>query len=489
MTMSANRISWLLFVLAALPAWCASVPSAASDRPPNVIIALVDDLGHADLGCSGSVYYETPNIDRLAAGGMRFTSAYAASAVCSPTRASILTGRYPARIGITDWIRPLTGTVWTEQQIRDRPEHVWRSKRTLMNPSNPRWMEHDEVTIAEVLKERGYATGFVGKWHLGPEKWFPESQGFDFNAGGCDFGHPPDYFDPYPANHQRKTFPNLPPRNEGEYLTDREADEAVSFIRRHAERPFFLYLCHYAVHSPLQAKPDLVEHYRSKPAPPKDGQSHPPYAAMVHSVDDAMGRILETLQELDLADDTLILFTSDNGGATHFRATDNRPLRSGKGWPYEGGIRVPLIVRWPGRIETGATCDRPVCTIDLLPTICAATGAPLPAGRHIDGLSLMPLLEQSGPIDRESLFWHFPHFWFGYKVPPHSAVRHGDWKLIRWYISGAAELYDLAADPGEANDQAPAMPEKVRQLGSSLDAWLAETGAKLPLPNPSYRPP
>jgi arylsulfatase A-like enzyme len=409
--------------------------------------------------------------------------------VCSPTRASILTGRYPARLGITDWIRPLAGKDWTEQQVRSRPEYVGGRKRKLLTPSNPRWMEHNEVTIAELLRASGYATGFVGKWHLGPEGWFPESQGFDLNAGGCDLGHPPHYFDPYPAKHQPTSFPNLPPRKEGEYLTDREADEAVRFIRGNADRPFFLYLCHYAVHSPIQAKPDLVERYRRKPAPPDDGQNHPPYAAMVHSVDDAMGRILEALADSGIAENTLIIFTSDNGGATHFRATDNRPLRSGKGRPYEGGIRVPLVVRWPARVEAGTVCDEPVCTIDLLPTICAATGAVLPAEVSIDGVSLMPLLQRSGSVDRPALYWHFPHYWWGGRLAPYSAVRHGDWKLIRWYGGGAVELYNLAADLGETSDLAAEMPVKARELGSMLDAWLAETGAKLPRPNPDYQAP
>jgi arylsulfatase A-like enzyme len=489
MTATANPVLRFAPVLVVLVAWSVLTTTAASAAPPNVIIVLVDDLGYSDLGCYGSGFYETPNIDRLAAAGMRFMSAYAASAVCSPTRASILTGRYPARIGITDWIRPLVGQEWTEQEIRGRPEFVGDRKRQLLTPTRPRWMEHDELTIAEVLKASGYATGFVGKWHLGPEKWFPESQGFDFNAGGCALGHPPHYFDPYPAEHQRTSFPNLPPRKKGEYLTDREADEAVSFIQRHAGRPFFLYLCHYAVHSPLQAKPDLIEHYRAKPKSPDDGQNHPPYAAMVHSVDDAMGRILETVEELGIADNTLIFFTSDNGGATHFQATDNRPLRSGKGRPYEGGIRVPLVVGWPGRIEAGTTSDTPVSTIDLLPTICAATGAPLPAGLHIDGLSLLPLLDRSGSIDREALFWHFPHYWWGGRLTPYSVVRRGDWKLVRWYGGGADELYDLAADLGEANDLAAEMPERAHELGSMLDAWLAETGAKLPRTKPDYQTP
>jgi arylsulfatase A len=454
-----------------------------------VIIVLVDDLGYADLGCTGSAFYETPNIDRLAAGGMRFTNAYAACAVCSPTRASLLTGRYPARIGITDWIRPLTGEAWTEQKIRSRPPYVGGAKRRLLTPTRPRWMEHDEVTIAEVLKPRGYATGFIGKWHLGPEPWWPESQGFDSNLGGCDYGHPPAYFDPYPATHQRGTFPNLPPRAEGEYLTDREADEAVMFIRRHADRPFFLYLCHYAVHAPIQAKANLIEHYRAKPPPANDGQNHPAYAAMVHSVDDAMGRVLAALDELGLADNTLLVFTSDNGGATHFRATDNRPLRSGKGRPYEGGIRVPFIVRWPSHVEAGAVRDEPVCTIDLLPTICAVTGATLPPDRTIDGVSLQPLLERTGSLARTTLYWHFPHYWAGGNLSPYSVVRHGDWKLIRWYEDGTEELYDLATDLGEQDDRAADRPDKTRELDALLDAWLAETGARLPRPNPDDKAP
>ena len=481
------RLSSIVIVSAIALLMGSAAFGQAPPATPNVILVLVDDMGYADLGCYGSIFCETPNLDRLAKEGMRFTNAYAASAVCSPTRTSVLTGRYPTRLGITDWIRPLAGQNWTEAQVRNAPEYASNPNRKLLTPTNPRWMELEEITIAELLKLRGYATGFIGKWHLGPEGWFPEDQGFDVNIGGCDFGHPPDYFDPYLPKHQATTFPNLPPRKAGEYLTDREADEAVSFIRAHKDEPFFLYLCHYAVHSPIKAKQSLVEHYRQKTPPEGDGQNFPPYAAMVHSVDDAMGSILDVLDELELAKNTLIIFTSDNGGATHFRATDNRPLRSGKGRPYEGGIREPFIVRWPGRVPAGSQCDVPISTIDLLPTICQATATPLPTDRPVDGINLLPLLEQSGSIEREELFWHFPHYWWGGRVTPFSVLRRGEWKLIRWYETGNLELYNLTNDPAETIDLADQMPTRAQSLAARLDALLEQTSAKLPRVNPDYQ--
>ena len=466
-----------------LPAAMATGVDRAAAAPPNVLVVLVDDLGYADVGCYGSRYYETPNIDRLAAEGTRFTQGYAAGAVCSPTRAALMTGRYPARLGITDWIRPLAGTEWTEEAIRSGPEYVGGEQRRLLTPRNPRWMEHEEVTLAELLKTRGYATGFIGKWHLGPQGWFPEDQGFDLNRGGCDFGHPPAYFDPYPAKHQQTSFPNLAPRREGQYLTDREADEAVAFIRAHVEEPFLLVLCHYAVHSPITAKPELVAHYRAKAKPANDGQRHPTYAAMVHSVDDALGSILDLLDRTGLARNTLVIFTSDNGGATHIRVTDNRPLRSGKGRPYEGGIRVPFIVRWPERVAPGET-DVPVSSIDVLPTICAAVGIDPPRDRVVDGVSLTPVLERRGALEPRSLFWHFPHYWWGGRLAPYSVARSGDWKLIRWYEGEPSELYDLRADPGETTNRAIDEPARVQELETLLDQWLQETGAKLPQERP-----
>lgn len=482
-----TRILILIMVLVGLFDADATAQTQPQATPPNIIIVLVDDMGYSDVGCYGSVFYETPNIDRLAAGGMRFTNAYAASAVCSPTRVSILTGRYPTRLGITDWIRPLAGQEWTEDQVRSAPEYADNANRKLQTPTNPRWMEHDEITIAELLKQRGYATGFVGKWHLGPKGWFPEDQGFDFNAGGCDFGHPPDYFDPYLPKHQSTTFPNLKPRKTGEYLTDREAAEAVGFIRRNKDKPFFLYLCHYAVHSPIKAKPDLIDKYENKSAPPGDGQNFPPYAAMVESVDDALGTILAELEEHKLIDNTLIIFTSDNGGATHFRATDNRPLRSGKGRPYEGGIREPFIVSWPGHIAPATICDVPISTIDLLPTICQATSTAVPNDRPMDGVSLIPLLQQTGSLDRNELFWHFPHYWWGGRLTPYSVIRSGQWKLIRWYETGNEELYNLDHDLSETTDLASQFPAKVAELGKRLDELLVATGAKLPRKNDTYQ--
>lgn len=304
--------------------------SCGSELPPNIIIVHVDDLGWTDLGCFGSGYYETPHIDRLAGGGMSFTNAYAAAAVCSPSRAALLTGRYPARLGITDWIRAsFNADAW--EPGTPIPEFESVDSRRLSTPVNQPYLPHEEITLAEHLKPAGYVTAHIGKWHLGREDWFPDSQGFDYNIGGCDFGQPPSYFDPY-QNERVKGIPTLPPRREGEYLTEREGDEAVGFIRSHKDEPFFIYYAPYAVHTPIQAKPAVEARYEAKV---KTNQTNPAYAAMVESVDDAVGRIMATLEELKLAERTLVLFTSDNGGL--MRVTDNAPLRDGKGSPYEVG--------------------------------------------------------------------------------------------------------------------------------------------------------
>ncbi|MFB0525620.1 MAG: sulfatase, partial [Phycisphaerae bacterium] len=297
-----------------------------TEKKLNFVLILIDDLGWMDTGCYGSEFYETPNIDRLAAEGMRFTDGYAACAVCSPTRAAVMTGRYPARTGVTDWIhfRDFRGSRTNPNQ-KNPTEYVGDKNRKLLCPPNPFWMELEEITIAETLKPAGYTSCHVGKWHLGPDAWYPDKQGFDFNIAGCDYGQPPSYFDPYFRNGQGY-IPTLPPRRQGEYLTDREADEAVRFIRRHKDKPFFLYLAHYAVHTPIQAKEELTEKYKNKP---RYGQKNPTYAAMVESVDDAMGKIMSVLDELDLAERTVIFFTSDNGGLMN--VTNNAPLRAGKG--------------------------------------------------------------------------------------------------------------------------------------------------------------
>jgi arylsulfatase A-like enzyme/lysophospholipase L1-like esterase len=453
---------------------------------PNIVVILVDDMGWTDVGCFGSTYYETPNIDRLAAEGMRFTQAYAACAVCSPTRASLLTGRYPARIGITDWIHA-TGPEAAEAlraghniEGFDRPRN-----RPMLTPRNKVWLEDDEITIAEMLGALGYATCHVGKWHLGTKGHWPEDQGFDENHGGFKQGQPPSYFDPYANKNFPDGIPTLPAREKGAYLTDREADEAVSFIERNRGRPFFLYMAHYAVHAPIQAKAEMIEKYREKP---KTNQTNPTYAAMVESVDDAVGRIVSALDAAGVRDNTLIIFTSDNGGATHFDATDNAPLRKGKGFPYEGGIREPFIVTWPGNVKTNAQTDVLVSSIDIMPTIAAAVGASLPADRVIDGRSLMPLFDGSGELDRDTLMWHFPHYWWGTRLKPYSIIRKGRWKLIHNYESDTNELYDIEADISETHDLANDKPELAATLKAELFTRLKEQGARMPKRNPDYKP-
>jgi len=462
-------------------AWAFPRAMRAMERKPNIVVILVDDLGWADTACYGSRYYETPNIDRLASEGMRFTNGNAACAVCSPTRASLLTGRYPARVGVTDWIRPRFQSDSFPTDKKNPTAYVGGKNQKLLCPPNPFWMELEEVTLAEALKPAGYPCGQVGKWHLGPDDWFPDKQGFDINIGGCDFGQPPSYFDPY-VREKQGGIPTLPPRQTGEYLTDREADEAVRFIREHADGPFFLYMAHYAVHTPLQAKQELIKKYQAKP--PTE-QNNPTYGAMIESVDQAVGRILSTLDETGLADNTIVIFTSDNGGL--LKSTSNLPLRSGKGYPYEGGIREPVIIRWPGMVRPGSLCEVPVCSIDSFPTLCAAAGVVLPPERVIDGESLMPLLRESGEWKRDALFWHFPHY-RGDDVVPYSIIRAGDWKLIKRYEGKPFELFDLKNDMAETTDLSEKMPEKVQELDARLTAWLKDTAAKVPIPNPSYTP-
>ncbi|MGQ9575462.1 MAG: sulfatase-like hydrolase/transferase [Thermoguttaceae bacterium] len=458
-----------------------SAPAAPpATRPPNFVLFLIDDLGWMDLGCQGSTFYQTPQIDRMARQGMRFTNAYAACAVCSPTRAAVLTGRYPARVGVTDWIRARFQGGILPPPGKPLPDFVAEPGRKLACPRNPLYMELGELTLAEALKPAGYVSCHVGKWHLGPDDWYPERQGFDLNFGGCDLGQPPTYFDPY--RHARGyDIPTLRPRSEGEYLTDRLADEAVAFIRAHQDRPFFLNFWHYAVHTPLQAKKELVAKYKARP---KTHQQNAVYAAMIESVDDSVGKVLAVLDELGLAERTLVVFTSDNGGL--LGPTTNLPLRSGKGFPYEGGIRVPMLVRWPGVVRAGSISEVPVCSIDLFPTLLEIAGVKLPADRPIDGVSLVPLLSGGGSLDREALYWHFPHY--RGELGPYGVVRCGQWKLIQDYETGRVELYNLAEDLGESRDLAGQLPEKARQLERRLTAWLESVGARLPRANPDYRP-
>jgi len=448
------------------------VRGAGAGERPNIVLILVDDMGWSDIVANhDNKYFETPNIDKLASEGMRFTNAYAACAVCSPTRASVMTGRYPARIGITDWIRPSEGTV--------NPQgYEGNASKEVLCPKNHIFLEPEEVTIAEVLKPLGYTSCHVGKWHLGGSSFYPTAQGFDYNIGGTAAGQPPTYFDPYRIS-------TLANRQSGEYLTDREADEAVGFIQNAVGqvKPFFLYMAHYAVHSPIQAKSGVIAKYNSKGKPAGLSTSSK-YAAMVESVDDAVGTIMGKLDELGVRDNTVVIFTSDNGGESAF--TDNAPLRAGKGYPYEGGIREPWIVRWPGVVEAGSTCDEPVITVDIMPTVCEILGTRLPAGRVIDGHSIVPLLKQAGGLRRKELFWHFPHYRYNQEVP-YSIIRRGDWKLIKRYSGDKRyELFNLRDDPYEQSNVADAMPKKVKELEERLAIRLRHTNARMPKPNPDY---
>ena len=455
----------------------------ATSPPPNVVVVLVDDLGWMDLGCQGSDFYRTPNIDRLASTGMRFTDGYASCAVCSPTRAALMTGRSPARLGITDWIRAefqLSARQWPNIRNRFGYHRPVDAARKLLTPVNEQQLPHSEITLAELLKPLGYVSAFIGKWHLGGRGHLPENQGFDENYGGWDYGQPPSYFDPYVETPRLPMgIPSLEPRNAGEYLTDREADEAVRFIERNKSRPFLLYLSHYAVHTPIQAKRDLIAEYER--ARDGAGQDDAVYAAMVHSVDDAMGRLLETLDRDGLADRTLIVFTGDNGGLDRDgRPTENAPLRSGKGFAYEGGLRTPWIVRWPGVTEPGSVSSQPIASIDLLPTIAAAVGTRPPADRPIDGLDLAPALRGEQLPDR-ALIWHFPHYRRGPGHDPYSVIRNGDWKFIRFYDPLKEELYNLAADLGEGDDLIGSERGRAEELSAALDTGLRSLGALMPV--------
>lgn len=441
----------------------------AAERP-NVVIILMDDLGRNDLGCYGSTYHRTPHIDRLAAAGVRFTDAYAACPVCSPTRASILTGKYPARLHLTDW---LPGRI-------DRPDQ--RLARSAFRQQLPL----EEVTLAEALRTAGYATAAVGKWHLGGSGFLPTDQGFDVNVAGGANGSPPTYFAPF-KNRQGRFLPGLEQAPAREYLTDRLTAEAERIIEQNKARPFFLYLAHHAVHTPLMAKADVAAKY---PTGGKPGtQNNPVYAAMIESMDDSVGRVMKKLDELRLTQRTLVVFTSDNGGlsvkeGTHTPATTNAPLREGKGFLYEGGNRVPYLIAGPGIAKAGTTCDTPVSSIDLFPTVLDVCGVKSEA--KADGVSIAPLL-RGEPIIREAIYWHYPHY-ANQGGRPGGAIRAGDLKLIEFYETGRRELFDVRRDLGERQNLAAERPDVVKQLAAKLGAWRGAVGAQMMTPNPRYVP-
>lgn len=449
------------------------IAEAASPRPPNIIFFLIDDWGWTDGGVFGSKVYETPHIDRLARQSMQFTSAYAACTVCSPTRAAVMTGKYPARLHITDWIAG--------------------HNRPFARLKIPEWtlqLPLEERTIAEELKARGYTTGLFGKWHLGNEAYYPEKQGFDVNFGGCHMGAPRNYFPPY-------GIPVITDEQPGEFLTDRLTREAVKFIEANRERPFYLYFPHYAVHTPLAGKPEVVEKYRKKIAAGSYVQTNPVYAALVESVDDSVGAVMKALADLKLDENTIIVLTGDNGGLSGTvngqgwrpGPTRNDPLRLGKGSAYEGGVRVPLLVKWPGVAAAGSRSDTPVISVDFFPTLLAAAdrGRPAPAAAPgpIDGESLLPVLQGSGALARDAIYWHYPHYHPG-SATPYSAVREGDWKLIHFFEDNHVELYNLKDDLSEKTDLAAAQPERANRLRRKLDAWRTAVGAQIPTRNPQY---
>lgn len=442
----------------------------------NILLIHVDDLGATDLGVFGSDFYDTPNIDRLASEGMIFTQSYAAAAICSPSRAALMTGKYPARIGITDWIYARfqgKGTTGLPGELAENPE------RPLRTPKNQGFLPLEEITIAERLKNHGYSTLHVGKWHLGEEGMYPENQGFDENIGGNDLGQPPSYFDPYQPAKPTPFYElrNVPPRKEGEFLTDREGDEIINFVQKQ-NRKFFIHWAPYAVHTPIMGPEDLVEKYKNR----KPGnQKNPVYAALVENLDQNVGKVLEELDRLGLTDKTLVIFTSDNGGLIGNPAnpiTNNGSLRSQKGYPYEGGIRVPTIVKWPGKVKEGTISETPIITMDWIPTILSYLGED-PEELGLDGRSLMGVFSDSEEKFTRDLFWHFPHY-RGDDVVPYSIVRSGDYKLIYYFDGSQGELYDLSNDPLEQINLANQLPLIFSQLRTKQENWWKETEARLP---------
>ncbi len=457
-----------------------SAPALAK-QPTNFVFILVDDLGYMDVGCNNpKTFYETPNIDRLASSGMRFTDGYAANPVCSPTRFSIMTGRYPTRVDATNFFAGNRAGRFLPAKLNDR-------------------MPLEEVTIAEALKKKGYSTFFAGKWHLGPnENFWPRRQGFDVNQGGFSRGGPyggKKYFSPY-GN------PRLTDGPDGEHLPDRLASETNRFMEENKDKPFLAYLAFYSVHTPLMAPKPLVEKYRQqaaeagltdkpsfaseeqnlpikRPRKVRTVQSHAVYAAMVESMDRAVGKVLDKIDSLGIADRTAVFLTGDNGGLSTSEGspTSNLPLRGGKGWLYEGGIREAFLARWPGVTKPGSVCDTPVISTDFFPTILDIADGPFSSELPLDGVSLTPLLRGESELEREALFWHYPHY-SNQGGFPGGAVRMGDWKLVERFEDGRVHLYDLRSDVGERKDLAQDQSDRVNDMRAKLHRWYKTVGAK-----------
>lgn len=465
------RTIQLLLLLSLFGLACSSYAQAPkANRPPNIVLILIDDFGWADLGCYGSTFHQTPNVDALAKRGVRFTNAYAAASICSPTRASLMTGKAPARLHLTDWLpgRP------------DRPD------QKLARPVIEQQLPLSEVTLAEALKQRGYVTGHIGKWHLGGVGFSPREQGFDVNIAGDHTGTPRSYFAPF-ENKDGK-MGGLEQSQPGEYLTDRLTAEAEKFIDQHRAQPFFLYLPHYTVHIPLKAKAELIAKYE-KLAQPGAQHSNALYAAMIESMDESVGRIVRKLEALNLLDNTLVIFTSDNGGLSvkegpNTPATNNAPLRTGKGYLYEGGLRVPLIIAGPGAGKAGRTVAAPVISTDLYPTMLELAGVQRPV--DLDGVSLASLLKTGRAPRREALYWHYPHY-SNQGGKPGGATRVGDWKLIEFYEDNHTELYNLRQDVSETTDLAAKFPARAQAMRAQLARWRKQVGAQMMTPNPNFQ--
>ncbi|NGP46220.1 sulfatase [Bacillaceae bacterium SIJ1] len=453
----------------------------------NIIHILIDDMGWKDLGCYGSTFYETPHIDQLAAKGMRFTDAYAAAPVCSPTRASLMSGKYPANVGVTDWIG-----AHTKGKLIDAP-----------------YIDHlplEETSVASALKDGGYATWNVGKWHLGKSPYYPEHHGFDVNIGGGHIGHPYNgYFSPY-------RIEGLEDGPEGEYLTDRLTDEAIRLIEQKDDKPFFLNLSHYTVHTPVQAKQEDIERFEHKARElglptawedvveegehfPADNKKHlrvqrrriqsdPAYAAMIYNLDHNIGRLVSALEKANLTEETVIVFSSDNGGLSTSEGspTSNAPLHEGKGWMYEGGVRIPLIVKWPGVVDANSVSEEPVTSPDFYPTFLQMANLPLLPEQHVDGVSLVPILQGGETLEREAIYWHYPHYG-NQGGTPGSSIRFGNYKLIEFFEDGRVELYHLKNDVEEQHDLSGELPELADEMKAKLTSWRESIEAKIPQEN------
>ncbi len=468
--------------LCALCVFITAVPALDAAKKTNFLFFLVDDMGWADIGANGSTFHETPHIDRLAKSGMRFTQGYAAGSVCSPTRASIMTGKHPVRVDITDWI----------------PGQSNRPTNPLLHPEDRHSLRREEVTLAEARKQHGYQTFFAGKWHLGKEGEWPTDQGFDINIGGHHKGSPPGgYYAPW-------TNPALKAKRKGEYLTERLTEESAKFLEsRDKAKPFLLYLSYYNIHTPIQPYKKRIDHYKSKaeksftgPTPfevEHDGktrtrQDNPALASMVAAVDDSVGALLDKLEKLKLDDNTVVIFFSDNGGLSTLSRIGpgcNLPLRAGKGWLYEGGIREPTLIRAPGVTQPGSVSDKPMISMDFFPTMLDLAGLPLQPKLHVDGHSLLSQLKGNDTGQR-TLHWHYPHY-HGSSWKPGASIRDGDWKLIEFYHYNNFELYNLAKDPGERTDLAKRNPRKAAELRAKLSAWQKQMKARMPVPNPDYK--